>query len=642
MKIVITGLGAHCALGENIKTLWHAIEQGKSGIAPINRFNTDSFHTQLGGMVPSGNCYDTEDQRLLAYGRAAAAEALQHAKIVNRDRVALVLGTCNGLQESEIQTVSVDLKNALDLGGPVLTFSTACASSTHAIGFAADLVRRGVAEFVLAGGVDTLSIEVFAGFHCLGLLSKNPCAPFSTNTGTTLGEGAAFMILESERSAKKRKIAPLATFMGYGLSADAYHDTTPIPSGAGMAQALSAAVTDAGLTPNSIDYLNAHGTGTVANDTAEWRAIQLAFGDVADQLPVSSSKSFLGHAQGAAGALEAVVTLMAMQHEVVPPTINFTKPRPNVPTDPVAEPRPRPHPIQHAVSTNAAFGGFNAALIFGQTESPQQIRRDEPRPIRLIGTGKVEDCHKIKQFAPNSELRTIDKSARLLASAVAVALTNAGIQLRTPDCESIGLFVGQTKISQESIEAFSESVAARGLASFSATAFTRMACSYATGVSCRLFGLKGPTATLSTGLGSGLTALVTGADHLAWRDDVNSLLTAAVDEPNELDDYDNGAASVLLTVGEEPASINLIGWALATDCEEAIVQALAKASLNHKDVVPMVVPGPPTVADLWAVIAAIDALKSGEPGPFLISSKDDGTAGAAVILQNGSKECNQI
>ena len=254
-----------------------------------------------------------------------------------------------------IHTISTALIKSLELGRPALTISTACASSTHAIGFAADLIRHGVAEFVLAGGVDILSMDIFAGFHSLGLLSKHPCAPFSTNMGTTLGEGAAFMLLESERAAKERDATPVAEFMGYGFSADAYHDTTPIPSGLGMAKALATAVEDAGLAPEAIDYLNAHGTGTAANDASEWRAIQRVFGDFADQLPLSSSKSFLGHAQGAAGALEAVVTLMAMKHKVVPPTINVTQPRRNAPTDPVAEPKPRPYVIRHAISTNAAF-----------------------------------------------------------------------------------------------------------------------------------------------------------------------------------------------------------------------------------------------------------------------------------------------
>ena len=640
MKIVATGLGAHCALGENTETLWKAIEQGENGIAPINRFNVDAFDTQLGAIVCSGDRYDTEAQRLLAYGCTAATEALQYAKIGNQDRVALVLGTCNGLLGRELHSVTTDLANALKLGGPAITLSTACASSAHGIGFAADMIRRGTVESVLAGGVDILSTEIFAGFHSLGLLSKHPCAPFSTNMGTTLGEGAAFMVLESECTSKERGAAPLAEFMGYGLSADAYHDTTPIPSGLGMASAITAAVEDAGLMPEKIDYLNAHGTGTAANDASEWRAIQRVFTDSADQLPVSSSKSFLGHAQGAAGALEAVVTLMAMAHKVVPPTINSTKPRRNAPTDPVAEPKPRPYVIQHAVCTNAAFGGVNTALVFGQANGTPRDQREVPRPISLTGAGIVQDGQQVNQFAPRPELRGIDMSARLLAGATGTALADAGVRLRTPDCERIGLFVGQTRVSPESVEAFDKSVQMRGLAHLSASAFTRMVCNYATGVCCRLFGLKGPTATLSTGVDSGLTALILAADHLAWRDDVNHLLAAAVDEPDESDNYENGAASILLKAGEASAPINLTGWALATNCQLATERALAKASLNREEVVLMAVPGPPTVAGLWAVIAAMDALKTGAKGPFLISNRGEGSVGATVILETGSKACD--
>ena len=537
-------------------------------------------------------------------------------------------------------SVTTDLANALKLEGPLITVSTACASSAHAIGFAADLVRRGVAELVLAGGVDILSAEIFAGFHSLGLLSKHPCAPFSTNMGTTLGEGAAFMLLESERSAKERDATPLAEFMGYGFSADAYHDTTPIPSGLGMAKVLSVAVRDAGLAPEAIDYLNAHGTGTAANDASEWRAIQRVFGDAANLLPVSSSKSFLGHAQGAAGALEAVVTLMAMKHKVVPPTINFTQPRRNAPTDPVAELKPRPYVIRHAVCTNAAFGGVNTALVFGGADGAPRDQRKVPRPISLVGAGVAQDDHQVNQFAPRPELRGIDMSARLLASATGTALADAGVRTRTSDCEGIGLFVGQTRVSPESVKAFDNSVQMRGLAHLSASAFARMVCNYATGVCCRLFGLKGPTATLSTGVDCGLTALILAADYLAWRDDVNHLLAAAVDEPDASDDYENGAASILLKVGEASAPMNLTGWALATNCELATERALAQASLNREEVVPMAVLGPPTVAGLWAVIAAMDALKAGEQRPLLIRNRSEGSVGAAVILETGSKACD--
>ena len=167
-----------------------------------------------------------------------------------------------------------------------------------------------------------------------------------------------------------------------------------------------------------------------------------------------------------------------------------------------------------------------------------------------------------------------------------------------------------------------------------------MVCNYATGACCRFFGLKGPTATLATGADSGLTALVLGADHLAWRDDLNHLMTAAVDESDELDDYDGGAAGILLQSGGGTAPVNLAGWALASDRQAAIAQALANAYLSREEVVPVVVPGPPAGAGLRAVIAAIRALKRGELGPFLISNQDTGTAGAAVILEAGSRRCN--
>ena len=640
MKVAITGFGACCALGENTKSLWHAIEQGHSGIAPIERFDVAPFATRLGAMVPAGDRCATEAQRLLAYGCAAAAEALQHAKVIDRSRVALVLGTCNGLLGKEVHIVSTDLARALDLGGPAITFSTACASSAHALGVAADLVRRGVAEFVLAGGVDTLCLGVFAGFHSLGLLAKTPCAPFSTSMGTTLGEGAAFVLFESAHCAQARAAAPLAEFMGYGLSADAFHDTTPDPSGAGMARALADALADAGLAPETIDYINAHGTGTAANDAAEWRAIQRVFGAFADQLPVSSSKSFLGHAQGAAGALEAIVTLMAMAHNVVPPTINLTKPRPNAPTDPVAAPKPRPHAMRHAVCANAAFGGSNAAFVLGRANGMSRPRREMPRSIGLTGMGMVQDDCQVRQFVPHAELRGTDASVRLLAGATASALTDAGCRLRTPDCEKIGLFVGQTRVSPESVAAFEKSIHERGATHLSAPAFTRMVCNYATGACCRFFGLKGPTATLATGADSGLTALVLAADYLAWRDGLSHLLTAAVDEPSELDDYDGAAAGLLLQAGTSTTPFNLAGWALARDCEAAIAQALANAGLSRAEVVPMVVSGPPASAGLLAVIAAISALKKGAQGPFLISSRDTGTAGAAIILQARSRRCD--
>ena len=637
MKVVVTGLGALSALGETVEMLWAAIERGDSGIAPICRFDVTPFSTTLGAMVPLGDAYEDEEQRLLAYGCKAAEEALNRAAIGDRSRVALILGTCGGSLGKEIHTGGIGLARVLELGGPVITLSTACASSTHAIAFAADLVRRGEAQFVLAGGADILRQDVFAGFHSLGLLAKGPCAPFSIHVGTTLGEGSAFMVLETEQSAQDRGVEPLAELLGYGLSADAFHDTKPDPSGTGMARSLIAALKDARLEPKAIDYLNAHGTGTAANDAAEWRAIQRVFGDHANQLPVSSSKSFLGHTQGASGALEAVVTLTAMAHQSVPPTLHLIKRRPHCPVDPVAGTKPRSHVVRNAMCTNAAFGGANAALVFGHATEDRRPRRANPLPIAITGVGAVQDWEKLDQCVPLTELRGLDTSSRLLASALTTAIRDAGLRLRSKDCEEIGLFVGQTRVSPESYSAFGKSIHEHGLAHLSATAFTRMVVNSATGVCCRLFGLKGPTATLSTGPDSGLTALVLGANHLAWRDDISRLLTAAVDEPNPSDSYDNRAACLLLDVRDDAAPVRLAAWALAADRETAVRQALTMANRNREEVTPMVVSGPPASASLRAVVAVTDAIKRGEPGPFLISDRGEGTAGAAVILEHRSQ-----
>ncbi len=406
-RVLVTGIGARCSLGEDRIALWDGISRGESGISAITRFDITPFNANLGALVPSGDQYQGEAQRMVAYARAAATEALDHARIGDRGEVAAVLGTCNGVpMGSEIQGMSIAVVRSLGLGGPAIVSSTACASSAHAIAMGADFVRRGVAEVVLVGGMDTVSMEVFAGFHTLGLLSSRPCVPFSRIEGTTLGEGAAFMVLESAVSVKRRGARPVAEFFGYGMSADAHHDTTPDPSGAGLARALGLALEDAGLPPEAVCYYNAHGTGTVSNDVAEWRAVRRAFGDAATRMPVSASKSFLGHTLGACGALEAVVTVMALANEAVPPTLGLVEPRPGSPTDPVMGSGPRPCATRNAVSGSAGFGGLNAALVLGRVtngrrtngraprlrsviEVIEEVQQRHPGPVLIVGEGEL-------------------------------------------------------------------------------------------------------------------------------------------------------------------------------------------------------------------------------------------------------------
>lgn len=562
MKVVVTGMGIHCALGNSVQELWNGIEQGNSGIRPIKRFDVSMFEPKLGGMIPEGDSIDSDEERLFSYARTAANEALNNAAVKDKSMVSLVLGTSNGVRGRKINDISYELAKELNLGGLVITVSTACTSSAHAIGYAADLLRRGTSNVVIAGGVDILTLDVFAGFYCLGLLSKSPCSPFSNPLGTTLGEGAAFLVMEAEETAKQRDVLPKSVFMGYGMSADAYHDTSPDPAGSGIYKAITAALKDSNLEPGDIDYINAHGTGTAANDSAEWRGIQKALSKHSAKIPISSSKSFLGHGQGAAGAMEAIATIAGMYHNVIPPTLNYSRPRPFSPPDPVADKRPRSHVTNYALCTNSAFGGLNTAMVFGRNNADHRPSKQSPRAISILEYGINMDQDYISNFIPYENLRNTDLSARLLAGVVAMILNNADIPFRSIECENMGLFVGQDHISEDSLEALDQSISQRGIKHLSASAFTRLVVNYPAGACCRLFGIKGPVAVTAARPDSGLTALCLAADNLAWRDDTDLMIVAAV----HAHDPDSGkparAAGLLLKSGDEQSTMRLKKWSM--------------------------------------------------------------------------------
>jgi 3-oxoacyl-[acyl-carrier-protein] synthase II len=627
MKVVITGMGAHCALGSCIDESWNGIEQGKSGIRPITRFDVAPFEPKLGGMVPGGDKYESDEERLLWYAFRAAEDALNNADASDNSDVALVLGTSNGIMRRKIYNISYKLADKLNLGGLVITVSTACTSSSHAIGFAADLLRREDAKVVIAGGVDILTRDVFAGFNSLGILSRTSCSPFSDSLGTTLGEGAAFLIMETEENAKKREIQPQAVFMGYGISADAYHDTKPDQSGSGICKAILNSLKDSNLNPYDIDYINVHGTGTAANDTAEWRGIQSALSDHSLKIPLSASKSFFGHTQGAAGALEAVTTLTAMQHNVIPPTLNYTRPRPFSPIDPVAEIRPRPYRTKIALKTNSGFGGVNSALVFGEKNVAYQPRKISPRPISILGYGINEDKDYINSFIPYDDLRSTDLSAKLLAGVVAKLLDNAEIHFRSEECENIGLFVGQDQLSPESIEAFEDSISGRGIKHLSAAAFTRLVINYPAGACCRIFGLKGPVAVMAAKPDNGLTALCLAADFLAWRNDADLMIVASVDEKEH---GNNGiAAGFLLKAGYVKSPIRLKAWSMSRDSNRSLEKALGMAGLKPGDIESSNENQPSTERGLCALIERIESNKNTNLPIVLLRSK-------------GNIDCNSI
>ena len=343
LHVVVTGTGVVCAVGKDCSELVEAVQSGRSGIEPIQRFDTRDFEVHLGAEVkawhdPDASATATLEERLCSgFAYRAAREALSQAAISDTEiapnRFGIVFGTNLGDLGRPVHELATELGRQLGFEGPMLTVCTACSSSTGAIGVARDLLLSGSVDVVLAGGADVLTPKVFSGFHALGVLSSEPCAPFSTPFGTTLGEGAGFVVLETSEHARRRGGDALVSVSGYGLSGDGYHETSPDPRGRGVTRAIRSALDDAGLAAAEIGYVNAHGSGTQANDPSEWSGIRRGL-EGSDSLWVSSSKGALGHAQGAAGVLEAIVTILMMRRGLAPPTLNFAGARHHAPEDP--------------------------------------------------------------------------------------------------------------------------------------------------------------------------------------------------------------------------------------------------------------------------------------------------------------------
>lgn len=673
--VAITGLGAVSALGFGAGALWAAIEAGRDGIRPIDRFSTAGFAVHLGALVPdrqraTGDGGDLCVELAVEAAREALAQAA--APGLPAHRVALVMGTSLGSRALGLHTLTERVADALGAHGPRLTLSTACSSSTNALGLGKDLLDAGAADLVVAGGSDALTPEIFAGFHALGLLSADKCAPFSHPAGTTLGEGAGFLVLERTSDARARGAAPIAALLGYGLSADAYHATTPDPSGLGVARAVRGALADAGIEPAEVDYVNAHGTGTPANDPAEWRALELVFGERAARLPVSSTKSFLGHAQGAAGVLEVIATLLGMRRGVIPPTLHFKGSRPRSPTDPVGEERPRPLLVRRAVCNSSAFGGANAAVVVGAAGEAGQTRwlpsegRRAPHVVTIAGAGAVgphgttladlsralaagvrlggrAPSLRLDALVPTADPRGLDRSSLLLTAAVARALADAGLTLRGAARDRAGLFLGATRVSPESVAEYDASVASRGLPRLSASAFTRMVLNAPAGACARLLSLRGPTTTLTTGAGSSLVAIVYAASWLAARDDADLLVAGGVDElgasESDAEQSEGAACLVLDATPRAGPAVRLAGWGLAGPgrVTEAIAAALAVARIEPSQARrlpdPVEVLGrAPAAGPGFACAAAFAAITRGEATSLLVVDPGEGSASSAVVL----------
>ncbi len=392
-KLFITGIGAVCPLGNTVAPFWSALLESRSAIAPLSKISTEGLRNPRGGEVANfhwsefGEEGDCDEASQFAF--AAAVEAARNAGLTRDElrAVGLVFGTnfggaasweatCDlardGIADEETfrqflpDHAAIYTANRWENEAPRATLSNACSSGTHAIGLAADWLRLGKCEIAIAGGFDGLGISTLAGLSILRTISPDELRPFDKNrSGTLFGEGGAMLVIETEASMKRRGAAPIAEFLGWSVNSNAYHLTAPDKDGAGLAAVMSRALQNAQVSPERVGYINAHGTGTTYNDLAETQAIKTVFGPHAKNLAVSSIKAATSHTMGAAGALEAIATALALQNGVLPPTLNLENPDPDCDLDYVPN-EARESKIEVAISNSSGIGGNNASVVLGR------------------------------------------------------------------------------------------------------------------------------------------------------------------------------------------------------------------------------------------------------------------------------------
>ncbi len=405
-RVVVTGLGAVTPLGNSVPEYWRAICEGRSGVGPITRFDAKRLDARIAAEVKGFDPLKVIEKKelkkldlFIQYALAAGVEAVEDAKVdfsqVDPTRAGALVGSGIGgilsilewhrvllekgpsrispffIPSLIVNMASGQLSIRYKLKGPNSSVVTACATGNHAIGDAFKIIQRGDADLMVAGGseaiIDELPIGGFAQMKALSTRNDEPARasrPFDADRdGFVAGEGAGIVVLENAEHARRRGARIYAEIVGYGMTADAYHMTAPDPDGDGAVRAMTGALRDGGVRPEDVGYVNAHGTSTPYNDRTETLAIKQVFGDHARRLAVSSTKSMTGHLLGAAGGIEAIVTVLAIQHGILPPTINYETPDPECDLDYVPNVA-RKAEVETALSNGFGFGGTNATLAF--------------------------------------------------------------------------------------------------------------------------------------------------------------------------------------------------------------------------------------------------------------------------------------
>ena len=397
-RVVITGLGAVTSIGATVSDFWRNLLAGVCGIRPLSLFDASAYRTRTAAEVteiPDGFLSPAEKRRMSRadrMGLVAAREALAQAGLdpagEDPTRIGVILGGgTSGLLDSEQvyekwlrgrparpsrvlnhlpDAITDRVAQHFGLEGIKSTITTACSSAANAIGYACDVITAGLADAVVTGGSDVLARLTYGGFNSLRSVDPDPCRPFDRERrGLSIGEAAGILVLEEGEHARRRGAPILADFLGYGVTSDAFHMTAPDPSGAAGGRTIRAALDSARVDPADVDYVNAHGTATPQNDSAETAAIKSALGERAKEIPVSSIKSMIGHCLCASGAIEAIATVMTVREGRVPPTIHYENPDPACDLDYVPNDA-REQPVRIALSNSFAFGGNSSVVVIGR------------------------------------------------------------------------------------------------------------------------------------------------------------------------------------------------------------------------------------------------------------------------------------
>ena len=397
-RVAVTGCGVVTGAGSELETFWNSLASGTCFIGPLRHFSVQGLEglrgvevdLPAGEEIPEGTDRYRDRVRLLAVAaaRRAMADAGFQEGALDPNRSGVAVGTTMG-EERQVSAIgdrwpaegpaSIDadflgrssnhaltarLAGRFGLGGPALLSATACASGNAALSWGFDAISSGAADVMVAGGVDVLTRAIYAGFTRMGALSKSACRPFDKRRdGVSFGEAGAFLVLEEMDHARRRGARIRAEMAGFGLSNDAHHITAPEPSGEGFARAMRQALSSSGTPLDEVDYVSAHGTGTQYNDVAETRALKAVFGERTPKVPMSSIKSMIGHSNGAAGAVEAVACVLALQKQAAPPTAGLEEPDPECDLDYVPG-KARPMALRTCLNLSAGFGGFNVCTVW--------------------------------------------------------------------------------------------------------------------------------------------------------------------------------------------------------------------------------------------------------------------------------------